>query len=62
MKVISDQLSQMDEEDSSSLGGRYNNAKELYDYCHINENGHLEGDYAEYFEQAIKIEGTLKTQ
>jgi len=61
--AISDQLSQMDEEDRSIIRwALQNNTKELYDYCHINDNGYLEGDYAEYFEQAIRIEGTLKTQ
>ena len=61
--AISDQLSQMDEEDRSIIRwALQNNEKDLYDYCHINEKGYLEGDYAEYFEQAIKIEGTLKTQ
>lgn len=61
--AISDQLSQMDDEDRSIIRwALQNNSKELYDYCYINDKGHLEGDYAEYFEQAIKIEGTLKTQ
>jgi len=61
--AISDQLSQMDEEDRSIIRwALQNNEQDLYDYCHINEKGYLEGDYAEYFEQAIKIEGTLKTQ
>ena len=61
--AISDQLSQMDEEDRSIIRwALQNNIKELYDYCHINDSGYLEGDYAEYFEQAIRIEGTLKTQ
>ena len=61
--AISDQLAEMDEEDRSIIRwALQSNSKELYDYCHINDNGYLEGDYAEYFEQAIKIEGTLKTQ
>jgi DNA polymerase-3 subunit alpha len=61
--AISDQLSQMDEEDRSIIRwALQNNEQDLYDYCHVNEKGYLEGDYAEYFEQAIKIEGTLKTQ
>jgi len=61
--AISDQLAEMDEEDRSIIRwALQNNSKELYDYCHINDNGHFEGDYAEYFEQAIRIEGTLKTQ
>jgi len=61
--AISDQLSQMDEEDRSIIRwALQNNSEGLYDYCHVNDKGYLEGDYAEYFEQAIKIEGTLKTQ
>ena len=61
--AISDQLAEMDEEDRSIIRwALQNNSKELYDYCHINDSGNLEGDYAEYFEQAIRIEGTLKTQ
>ncbi len=61
--AISDQLSQMDDEDRSIIRWALeNNSKELYDYCHIDDQGNLEGDFAEYFEQAIRIEGTLKTQ
>jgi len=60
---VSDQLQAMDEEDRSII--RYaliNNNEELRDYCFINDSGGLEGDYAKYFEQAIAIEGTFKTQ
>ena len=39
-----------------------NRADDLRDFCHITDNGELEGDYAEYFQQAIDIEGTFKTQ
>ena len=28
----------------------------------MNDAGYLEGDYSEYFQQAIDIEGTFKTQ
>ena len=28
----------------------------------MNDSGYLEGDYADYFEQAISLEGTFKTQ
>ena len=53
----------MDDEDRSIIRWALeNNSKELYDYCHIDDQGNLEGDFAEYFEQAIRIEGTLKTQ
>lgn len=60
---ISDQLADMDDEDRSIIKwALINRANELRDFCHINENGKLDGDYAEYFEQAIRIEGTFKTQ
>jgi len=61
--AISDQLAEMDEDERSIIRwALQHNSKELYDYCHLNEDEELEGDYAEYFDQAIKIEGTLKTQ
>jgi DNA polymerase-3 subunit alpha len=60
---ISDQLADMDDEDRSIIRwALLNNANDLRDFCHINEDGKLDGDYAEYFDQAIKIEGTFKTQ
>ena len=60
---VSDQLQAMDEEDRSIIKyALINNHKELRDYCFVNDNGELEGDYAKYFEQAIEIEGTFKTQ
>lgn len=61
--AISDQLAEMDEEDRSIIKwALINNAADLRDYCYINDNGELKGDYAEYFQQAIDIEGTFKTQ
>lgn len=60
---ISDQLAEMDEEDRSIIKwSLINRPDELRDFCHIEDNGKLEGDYAEYFKQAIEIEGTFKTQ
>ncbi|NBP14759.1 hypothetical protein EBU95_10230 [bacterium] len=60
---ISDQLAEMDDDDRSIIRwALINNADELQDFCRINEDGSLDGDYAEYFEQAIKLEGTFKTQ
>ena len=60
---ISDQLADMDEEDRSIIRwALMNNADELRDYCFVNSSGELEGDYSEYFRQAINIEGTFKTQ
>ena len=61
--TISDQLAEMDEEDRSIIKwSLLNNANELRDYCFVNDEGELDGDYAEYFKQAINIEGTFKTQ
>ena len=34
----------------------------MRDYCYVDEEGQLRGDYSEYFRQAIDIEGTFKTQ
>jgi len=60
---ISDQLADMDEEERSIIKwALINRPKELSDFCHINDNGDLEGQYAEYFKQAIELEGTFKTQ
>ena len=61
--AISDQLSLMDEDERSIIRwALINNSEDLIDYCQINPFGELEGDYAEYFRQAIAIEGTFKTQ
>lgn len=60
---ISDQLAEMDDEDRSIIKwALINNADELKDFCRLTDDGNLEGDYAEYFDQAIQIEGTFKTQ
>jgi DNA polymerase III alpha subunit len=60
---ISDQLAEMDDEDRSIIKwALINNADALRDFCRLSEDGKLEGEYAEYFEQAIQIEGTFKTQ
>jgi len=60
---ISDQLAEMDNEDRSIIRwALINRADELRDFCHITDEGNLDGDYAEYFQQAIDIEGTFKTQ
>jgi DNA polymerase-3 subunit alpha len=59
--AISDQLEQM-EDPSIIRWALENNADDLRDYCFINDSGELEGSYADYFEQAIEIEGTFKSQ
>ena len=61
--AISDQLSAMDDEDRSIIRwALMNNADDLRDYCYIDDTGQMQGDFAEYFQQAIDIEGTFKTQ
>lgn len=60
---ISDQLVEMDDKDRSIIRwSLINRPDELRDFCHITDDGKLEGDYADYFQQAIDIEGTFKTQ
>jgi len=60
---ISDQLADMDDNDRSIIRwALINNATDLRDFCYIDENGELAGNYANYFDQAIRIEGTFKTQ
>jgi DNA polymerase III alpha subunit len=60
---ISDQLAEMDDEDRSIIKwALMNNQNELSDFCKLSEDGELQGQYAQYFEEAIKIEGTFKSQ
>lgn len=61
--AISDQLAEMDEEDRSIIRwALINHPDDLRDYCYIGDDGRLNGDFAQYFQQAIDIEGTFKTQ
>lgn len=58
---ISDQLELM--EDKSIIRWTLQNTPEkLNNWCSMNENGELDGPLAHLFEQAIKIEGTNKSQ
>lgn len=58
---ISDQLEESGE--SSIIKWVLENEPELLkDYCTINTDGILSGEYAQYFEQAIRLEGTYKSQ
>ena len=58
---ISDQLADM-EESSVIKWTLMNQPEALRDYCRLNDEGELEGDYAKLFEQAMRIEGTFKSQ
>lgn len=61
--AISDQLQEMGEDERSIImWSLINRPNELRDFCHINDAGELDGEYAEYFREAIAIEGTFKNQ
>jgi len=61
--MISDQLELMDKEDRSIIRWALENESDsLKEWCKIDDEGNLEGDLAKFFEQAIKIEGTNKSQ
>jgi len=60
---ISDQLAEMDDEERSIIRwALMNRSNDLKDFCHITDDNEIKGEYAEYFKQAIEIEGTFKTQ
>lgn len=59
--AISDKLEESHE--SSVIRWTLDNEPDvLKDWCHLDKDGNLVGDYAEYFKQAIRIEGTYKSQ
>ena len=58
---ISDQLADMDQQ-SVIKWALMNQPDTLRDYCRLNDDGALEGDYSKLFEQAMRIEGTFKSQ
>lgn len=62
---ISDELQEMKEETGESSIIRWaleNNSEELKEWCHIDDNGELQGPLAKRFEQAIRLEGTKTNQ
>ena len=62
---IADGLQEMVEETGESSIIRWaleNRADKLRDWCYIDEEGRLQGRMAKRFEQAIRIEGTKRTQ
>lgn len=58
---IADQL-ELSGEESILKWVLENEPKLLNDYCRMEDDGTLSGDYAVYFEQAIRLEGTFKSQ
>ena len=68
---ISDQLQEMREADKDSGGdgdasiimwALENNSDELKQWCYIDDNGDLQGSMSKRFEQAIRLEGTKRSQ
>jgi DNA polymerase-3 subunit alpha len=61
---ISDDLQEMVEEDGYSsiiMWALENHTNELQQWCYLDEQGELQGDFAPYFEQAIRLEGTKRS-
>jgi DNA polymerase III alpha subunit len=58
---IADQLEAADES-SIIRWTLQNDPKLVADWCKLEENGLFTGEYAAYFEQAIRLEGTYKSQ
>lgn len=61
--AIADQLQEMRNEGvepSIIKWALKDNAKELKEWCHVDEKGKLQGPLAKYFAQAIRLEGTKR--
>lgn len=61
---IADDLQEMKdegEEASIILWALQHNRDKLAKWCYLDENGKFQGEYARLFEQAVRLEGTLKT-
>jgi len=58
---ISDQLEDMNEP-SIIKWALINQPEGLKEWCHMNDDEQLEGKYSKLFEQAIRLEGTYKSQ
>lgn len=63
---ISDQLQAMREENDGEasiiMWALEHNAKELKEWAYIDDDGNIQGEYAVYFKQAIRLEGTRRSQ
>jgi DNA polymerase III alpha subunit len=58
---VSDQLAEMEESVCYQMDSN-ESTRTLRGYCRLNDDGELEGDYAKVFQQAMRIEGTFKSQ
>lgn len=62
---INDELQKMEEEDGESSIIKWaleNESKALSKWCSINDKGVFEGEYADFFKQAIRLEGKKRSQ
>ncbi len=63
--AIADDLQEMREDEGDSsviLWSLQNSNKELSEWCYLDDNGKCQGPLAKYFEQAMRIEGTYRSQ
>lgn len=63
--AISDELQEMREEGEEAsiiLWALQNNASQLSEWCKLTDSGKLDGPFSYYFAQAIRLEGTKKSQ
>lgn len=63
--AISDKLQEMKEageEPSIIMWALETSSKRLKDFCYLDDNGDLQGEYAPAFKQAIRLEGVKKSQ
>lgn len=63
--AITDDLNEMQEEEGDSSiikWGLRNNAKELSEWCYLDKQDKLQGPFAGYFAQAMRLEGTYRTR
>lgn len=58
---IADKLEEA-KEDSIIRWVLHNTPEAIEEYCRLDDKGNLSGEYASYFNQAIRLEGTLKSQ
>ena len=62
---IDDELQEMKEDTGEASIIRWaleNESDKLKEWCHLDENGQMQGPLAKRFEQAIRLEGTKVTQ
>ncbi len=63
--AIADDLNEMKEEEGESSIIQWtleNQPNQLRDYCYLDNEGKYQGKFAKYFEQAVRLEGLIKSE